>query len=50
VLTGAATVGQIQSSISAQQFVHDPELEETLRSVSIDSAEYWRARTSFTWN
>ena len=50
VLTGAATVGQIQSSISAQYFVHDPELEETVRSVSIDSAEYWRARSSFRWN
>jgi aryl-alcohol dehydrogenase-like predicted oxidoreductase len=50
VLTGAATVGQIKSSISAQEFVHDPELEETLRAVSIDSAEYWRARSSFRWN
>jgi aryl-alcohol dehydrogenase-like predicted oxidoreductase len=50
VLTGAATVGQIQSSISAQELVDDPELEETLRSVSINSAEYWRARSSFRWN
>jgi aryl-alcohol dehydrogenase-like predicted oxidoreductase len=50
VLTGAATVGQIQSNVAALQLAYDPELEEELRSVSVDSAEYWRARTSFRWN
>jgi aryl-alcohol dehydrogenase-like predicted oxidoreductase len=50
VLTGAATVGQIQSSLAAQEFAYDPELEEKLRSVSIESSEYWRARSSFRWN
>lgn len=50
VLSGAATVGQIQSSVAAQEFAYDPELEKTLRSVAIDSAAYWRARTSFAWN
>ncbi len=50
VLTGAATVGQIQSNITALEFAYDPELEEELRSVSINSAEYWRARSSFRWN
>ena len=50
VLSGAATVGQIQSSVAALELAYDPELEERLRSVSIDSAEYWRARSSFRWN
>ena len=50
VLTGAATVWQIQSNVAALELAYDPELEEQLRSVSIGSAEYWRARSSFTWN
>jgi aryl-alcohol dehydrogenase-like predicted oxidoreductase len=50
VLTGAATVGQIQSNVAALGLAYDAALDEQLRSVSIDSAEYWRARTSFRWN
>jgi aryl-alcohol dehydrogenase-like predicted oxidoreductase len=50
VLTGAATVEQIQSNVAALELAYDPELEETLRSVSINSTEYWRVRSSFTWN
>jgi aryl-alcohol dehydrogenase-like predicted oxidoreductase len=50
VLTGAATVGQIQSNVAALGLAFDPELEERLRSVSINSTEYWRARSSFRWN
>jgi hypothetical protein len=50
VLTGAATVGQIPSNVAARELAYDNELEEQLRSVSIGSAEYWRARSSFTWN
>jgi len=50
VLTGAAKVGQIQSNVAALGRTFDPELEEGLRSVSINSAEYWRARGSFRWN
>jgi aryl-alcohol dehydrogenase-like predicted oxidoreductase len=50
VLTGAATVGQIQSNVAALEFAYDPELEENLRSVSVNSTEYWRARSSFRWN
>jgi aryl-alcohol dehydrogenase-like predicted oxidoreductase len=50
VLTGAATVGQIQSNIAALELADDAELEEQLRSASISSAEYWRARSSFSWN
>jgi len=50
VLTGAATVGQIQSNVGALDLSFDPELEEKLRSISVDSTEYWRARSSFRWN
>ena len=50
VLTGAATVGQIQSNVAALGPAYDSELEEQLRSVSINSAEYWHARGSFRWN
>jgi aryl-alcohol dehydrogenase-like predicted oxidoreductase len=50
VLTGAATVGQIQSNVAALELAYDPELEEKLRSVAVNSAEYWRARSCFRWN
>ena len=49
VLTGAATVEQIQSNIAALTVAYDAALEEQLRSVSIASGEYWRARSSFRW-
>jgi aryl-alcohol dehydrogenase-like predicted oxidoreductase len=50
VLTGAATVDQIKSNVSALELPYDNELEEQLRSVAIGSSEYWRARSSFRWN
>jgi aryl-alcohol dehydrogenase-like predicted oxidoreductase len=50
VLIGAATIGQVQSSVAALAFAYDAELEEQLRSASISSTEYWRARGSFRWN
>src|SRR6266446_6900853 len=43
-------VARIQSNITALGLVYDPQLEKELRSVSINSAEYWRARSSFRWN
>jgi aryl-alcohol dehydrogenase-like predicted oxidoreductase len=50
VLTGAATVDQIRSIVAAIAFDYDTELDEQLRSVSLTSEEYWRARSSFRWN
>jgi aryl-alcohol dehydrogenase-like predicted oxidoreductase len=50
VLTGAATVGQIQSSVAAREIAYDPGLEEQLHSVPVSSIEYWRARSAFRWN
>ena len=50
VLTGAATVEQIRSTAAARDFPYDDELEGELRSVSVSSEEYWRARSGFSWN
>ena len=50
VLTGAATADQIRSSVAALKVGYDATLEEELRSLSIASGEYWRARGAFRWN
>src|SRR6266566_3263872 len=50
VLTGAATVLQIKSSVAALELAYDAELDEQIGSVSMSSIEYWRARSSFRWN
>jgi aryl-alcohol dehydrogenase-like predicted oxidoreductase len=50
VLTGAATVGQIQSSIDAIELPYDAEIEEQLRSLAIAPGDYWRTRSAFSWN
>jgi aryl-alcohol dehydrogenase-like predicted oxidoreductase len=50
VLTGAATVGQVRSNVAAFELAYDADLETQLRSVSIKPAEYWQARSSFSWN
>jgi len=50
VLSGAATVVQVRSTVAALDFAYDPELDEQLRSVAVASDEYWRARSSFRWN
>jgi aryl-alcohol dehydrogenase-like predicted oxidoreductase len=50
VLTGAATVGQIQSNVAALELPYDSVLEDQLRSASVGSAEYWRSRSTFRWN
>jgi len=50
VLSGAATVDQIRSTVGALDFDYDAELDRELRSVAVPSDEYWRARSSFRWN
>ena len=50
VLTGAATVEQIRSSVAAVKVEYDAELDEQIRPLSIASADYWRARSTFRWN
>jgi aryl-alcohol dehydrogenase-like predicted oxidoreductase len=50
VLSGAATVDQIRSTVGALDFIYDAELDEQLQSGGVDSGEYWRARSTFRWN
>jgi aryl-alcohol dehydrogenase-like predicted oxidoreductase len=50
VLSGAATVDQVRSTVGALDFVYDAQLDEQLRSAAVASVEYWRARSSFRWN
>lgn len=50
VLTGAATVDQIRSSVAALEVDYDADLDAHLRPMSVTSDEYWRARSSFRWN
>jgi aryl-alcohol dehydrogenase-like predicted oxidoreductase len=50
VLTGAATVEQIRSSVAAVDVDYDAELDEQIRPLSIAPEDYWGARNSFRWN
>jgi len=50
VLTGAATVNQVRSTISAKDLPYDADLDEQLREIVVSPADYWRARSSFKWN
>ena len=50
VLSGAAMVEQIRSGVTATELAFDAHAEDQLRSMSISSDEYWRARSSFGWN
>lgn len=50
VLTGAATVAQIRSTVAALEVDYDAELEAQLRPIAIASDDYWRARSDFRWN
>jgi aryl-alcohol dehydrogenase-like predicted oxidoreductase len=50
VLSGAATVGQIQASARARDFDFNDELEDELRGFALSSSDYWRARSGFSWN
>jgi aryl-alcohol dehydrogenase-like predicted oxidoreductase len=50
VLSGAATVAQLESNVRANGFVVDAELEGELDEVSVPSEQYWRVRSGFSWN
>jgi aryl-alcohol dehydrogenase-like predicted oxidoreductase len=50
VLTGAATVAQIQSNVAALELPYDDAVDEQLRSAAVGSTDYWRGRSSFGWN
>jgi aryl-alcohol dehydrogenase-like predicted oxidoreductase len=50
VLSGAATVGQVQATSVLRELEYPADLEGQLRESAISSNDYWRARSSFTWN
>lgn len=50
VLSGAATVGQIESTVTASARDYNAELDDQLRNLSVSSPDYWRARATFSWN
>ena len=50
VLSGAATVQQVRANAAARDFAFSDELDEQLRGFAIDSKDYWRARSRFSWN
>jgi aryl-alcohol dehydrogenase-like predicted oxidoreductase len=50
VLSGAATVGQLQSNLAARDVVWDDELERRLTGLLEDPGEYWDARARLSWN
>ncbi|HJQ53645.1 MAG TPA: aldo/keto reductase [Gemmatimonadaceae bacterium] len=50
VLSGAATVAQLEANVEAIGFGWGEEIEAEVRAIAIDSADYWRARSGFDWN
>jgi aryl-alcohol dehydrogenase-like predicted oxidoreductase len=50
VLSGAATVAQLESNVGARSVQWSPSVEDYLKSLAIPSAEYWRMRRTFAWN
>lgn len=50
VLTGAATVTQVQASAHVRRITLDSETETALRPAAMSSPDYWKARSSFSWN
>ena len=50
VLSGAATVSQLEGNAGARGFVVDAGLERELGETAVGSEEYWRARGGFGWN
>jgi len=50
VLSGAATVAQLESNLRACAIQWDQALEQFLAPLTIPSDEYWAFRRSFVWN
>ena len=50
VLSGAATVVQIAGNAHAREFKFNQELDEELSAFAVNSNDYWRARSGFSWN
>ncbi|HEY1953687.1 MAG TPA: aldo/keto reductase [Gemmatimonadaceae bacterium] len=50
VLTGAATISQLASSVAARSFDYDAALDQEVHAATVPSADYWAVRASFGWN
>jgi len=50
VLSGAATVDQLESNLRGRDAVWDSELEERLAGLEEDPDAYWRQRSALAWN
>jgi aryl-alcohol dehydrogenase-like predicted oxidoreductase len=50
VLSGAATVGQLESNLRARAVAWDAELEQRLSGLAEEAAAYWAARSELAWN
>jgi aryl-alcohol dehydrogenase-like predicted oxidoreductase len=50
VLSGAATVAQLESNLRARDVVWDGELEQRLAGLAEEPEAYWAARSELPWN
>jgi aryl-alcohol dehydrogenase-like predicted oxidoreductase len=50
VLSGAATVSQLESNVFAVKLKILPDSAERLAALAVSSADYWRARSALAWN
>jgi aryl-alcohol dehydrogenase-like predicted oxidoreductase len=50
VLSGAATVGQLRSNLTAREVAWDGELESRLAGLVEEPDSYWAARAELPWN
>jgi len=50
VLSGATTVEQLESNLSAQRLVVSSEVSAQFDSVVMEPTEYWRERSALPWN
>jgi aryl-alcohol dehydrogenase-like predicted oxidoreductase len=50
VLSGAATVAQLESNLGALAVEWSPSLDHETESLAMPSPDYWRMRRTFAWN
>jgi aryl-alcohol dehydrogenase-like predicted oxidoreductase len=50
VLSGAATVAQLESNLAARELAWDDALEERLAGLVEEPAAYWATRAELPWN
>ena len=50
VLSGATTVEQLRSNLTALDVAYDDELDRRLAPLAEDRAQYWATRAALPWN